>query len=487
MSLEQKHMRQNNRISMIVAMIIEIFIVAATILYKAGRNFPTTIMLVVEIICILAMVIGYLKLKDGKWGHYPILISLAISYFIILLGSVHTPYLWGFAVLIGVNVMLYNDIRICFRGCLTVIVENIIFLFVYYLSPNAKSDKFIYMVPTNMAFVVLFATICYMVVRINHRQIDETMDDIKQHALEQQKSEENIRSMATEIAAKLENADVAMTSLSDKVKCSSEAIGEISNSVSLTAEAIQTQTEMNSNIMTSLENISEESKGMLDLSTVVKSNVDQGNKVINELQTQSDESAKINRQTAEMTEALVQSAETVKDIVATILGISSQTNLLALNASIEAARAGEAGRGFAVVADEIRQLSETTKHSAEQIATTIDELIVSVHSASDNMHMSMDSANKQGEMIQETGKRFEDILQSVNELAKNVEEITNNVQSCVQANMVVMDAISNLSATSEEVAASSDSSLGLSRECTLDMETTNNILKEILELSRKNL
>ncbi|MBR5762653.1 MAG: hypothetical protein IKX87_11595 [Lachnospiraceae bacterium] len=47
-----------------------------------------------------------------------------------------------------------------------------------------------------------------------------------------------------------------------------------------------------------------------------------------------------------------------------------------------------------------------------------------------------------------------------------------------------MDAISNLSASSEEVAASSQSSIEISNDCKNDMATTKDILHEILEISR---
>ena len=48
----------------------------------------------------------------------------------------------------------------------------------------------------------------------------------------------------------------------------------------------------------------------------------------------------------------------------------------------------------------------------------------------------------------------------------------------------IMDAISNLSATSEEVAASSQSSIEISDDCRKDMAVTKDILHEILEISR---
>lgn len=484
MSLDTKHMIENNRICMILTMVIEIFMVAATFLYAEGRYFSTTIMYVVEMICIIVAVVGYIKLKDSELGHYPLLLSLAVSYLMILFGSAHTPYLWAFGVLIGSVVVIYNSSRICFLAALTAVIENCIFMVVYYSSPAAKGSTTVFMVPSNMAFIVLFAIMCYVVVKVNDRQIKETMDDIHARAMKQQESEESVRHTSEQIAAKLEDANVAMASLSEKVNSSTEAVGQISGSVTSTAEAIQTQTEMNSNIMESLENISCDSKEMQSLSEVVKEKLQEGNRIIEELKKQSEEGARINEQTAGMTLELSQTAEMVKEIVSTILGISSQTNLLALNASIEAARAGESGKGFAVVADQIRQLSENTKESAEQIAVTIDGLSDSVKSASDNMYLSMESSNKQGEKIVETGARFAEISESIEILAKNVEEISTDVQSCVDATVAVMDAVTNLSATSQQVAAASEASLELSKECVDDMEQTNHILSEILTLSR---
>ena len=223
---------------------------------------------------------------------------------------------------------------------------------------------------------------------------------------------------------------------------------------------------------------------MNKLSSLARTNVDAGSQIIQNLEAQAEKSAAINSQTAEMTAELAKSAETVKNIVETILGISSQTNLLALNASIEAARAGEAGKGFAVVADEIRNLSENTKESAEQISSTIDVLIENVNRASDNMLLSVESSNRQGEMIQETGAKFSEISDSFDSLSKSVSDISLRVDDCVKATNKVMQAITDLSATSEEVAASSESSLELSRECASDMTTTNDILNTILEIAK---
>ena len=484
MSLEIKHMKENNKFCMVASVLIQVFMLAATFLYSESRSFSTPVMVVVQIICMLVTVLGYIFLGEKESGHYPLLLSLAVDYMIILLGSFHTPYMWAFGTLIGIAVVVYNDVRICGLACAVAIIENLIYVATYYLGGHAQEINSRFMVPTNMAFIVLYALICFMVVRVNSRQVGETMADIEEKSEEASRQADIIRSTSEQVAAKLEEADAAMAGLSDKVHSSSEAVEQISSSVTMTAEAIQTQTEMNSSINRSLDNISNESATMERLADVVKANVESGNEIINELQKQAEITAQINDETSKMTAELAESAATVNDIVSAILTISNQTNLLALNASIEAARAGEAGRGFAVVAEEIRKLSEDTKNSAEKISETISSLIDSVDVASKNMNKSVESSNKQGIMINETGSKFDDIMSSVNELASNVKTISENVQECAKATTKVTDAISDLSAMSQQVAASSESSLNLSNECVANMDETNKILGDILELSR---
>ena len=485
MSLKDKHIYESNLLAFKFGLIIQAFELLSTILYRAERVgfINTAFMLITQSLMVVATIVCFVIYGKRAFGQYLMMACMGASYLIVMTGSVHVPYMWAFGPSLLILVLLYADTKLTIITSIFVVALNFLYLPLFFMfSVEAQERR--HMVTTDAVFALLLSLMAIFYARLNSKQNDETIEEIEEVGRQQQKDAEVIKNIGMQIGEKLEDAHEAMQALSEKVEISAESSGQISIAITNTAEAIQTQTEMNSNITNALEDIAHQSRAMRTNADEVTDNISDGNNLVKTLNAKSKEASVINAETAEMTSNLQESAGTVKEIVDTILSISGQTNLLALNASIEAARAGDAGKGFAVVADEIRALSEHTKQSAEQIATTIDDLIDKVNQASRNMEKSVESANEQGEIIAKTGEKFEVILEKVSDLTSRASKISDNVDDCVQANTKVMDAISNLSATSQEVAASSQSSIEISRDCEKDMVTTKDILGEILEISR---
>lgn len=157
-----------------------------------------------------------------------------------------------------------------------------------------------------------------------------------------------------------------------------------------------------------------------------------------------------------------------------ITSIASQTNLLSLNASIESARAGEAGRGFAVVATEIQKLAVQSNDAAVEIQQIIGNLMSESQKTMEEMREAEVLMREQQEKLNDTKEKFGEVSTGIDVSREGTQQIRVCADSCNSARASVIDVISNLSAISEENAASAE-------ETTASMEELNatiNLLSE---------
>ena len=184
-------------------------------------------------------------------------------------------------------------------------------------------------------------------------------------------------------------------------------------------------------------------------------------------------------------DALMDVINHMNEVIEGINAISEQTNLLALNASIEAARAGEAGKGFAVVAEEIRQLAEKTRSETESIAQILDELFKNAEDAATAVSRSIEATNAQDSMIAKASESFSGMNENVNTLVQEIEGIDGMLNRLSDANNQIVDNISNLSATTEEVTSSSVQVADLSVENLNNAEQAKQKLDNVLAVSHE--
>lgn len=110
-----------------------------------------------------------------------------------------------------------------------------------------------------------------------------------------------------------------------------------------------------------------------------------------------------------------------------ITGIANQTNLLALNASIEAARAGEAGRGFAVVADEIKTLAEDSRATAGDSNDNKEEIGAAIAKLTDESDYLIEIIDEANARITNLAASTEEIAASADVVSKIADELQNKI------------------------------------------------------------
>ena len=296
---------------------------------------------------------------------------------------------------------------------------------------------------------------------------------------------DDIIAVADQVRRGTENAMGIVNDLNSSTEVVNGAMKDISDSTLSTAENIQTQTTMTQSIQDSIGATLERSQKMVQVAKHSSELNDQSAQIMNELRQQSVVITETNAKVAEAMNLLQERTKAVKSIADTIFSISSQTNLLALNASIESARAGEAGRGFAVVADEIRQLAEKTRQETESIASILDQLSDNAQTAAAAVEKSVSAAGAQDEMIANASVSFKEVNENVNKLIGDIGEIDKMLNNLADANNQIVENILHLSATTEEVTASSSQASELSVKNLGNAESTKSLLNDVLAVSHQ--
>lgn len=321
----------------------------------------------------------------------------------------------------------------------------------------------------------------------------DTKDEIGNLAKALNQGSKNVRNLITEImnsasdiSATSEELSATAEEVSSKmevVNASTEQISKGIQDLSATTEEVGASTEEISSNTNELSqrakdadtSVSEIKKRAFDIKEKASKNIEEGNLIYNEKQSnilKAIEEAKV--------------VQEVKIMADSIGNIAEQTNLLALNAAIEAARAGEQGKGFSVVADEVRNLAEQSSQAVlniQSMVEQVDDAFVKLsQSGQEVLEYMSENVKPSYELLMSTGIQYGKDAKFVNEIINEISSSSKQMNEVVEQ---VSTAMQTVSATAEESASSSEEILGSVNEITLAINDVAKSAQSQAELAQR--
>lgn len=259
-----------------------------------------------------------------------------------------------------------------------------------------------------------------------------------------------------------------LTDASNKTALSAKEIAiateEIANGATSLANEAERGSSLTDNIGQQMERVIHANKEMEDSANQVQKSSQLGTEYLNGLMDKTNTTVEMINALTEKVDALKASTSSVLKVLDVMQNITQQTNILSLNATIEAARAGAAGRGFMVVADEIRQLADQSRQSITMVGQITDSIQQEMNETVQALSDAGPLFQEQIASVKETSQIFVSVQDQMDGFIRHLETVTSSIYELNDAQNVLSEAMTNVSAVAQESSATSEQVASLSSE-----------------------
>lgn len=288
----------------------------------------------------------------------------------------------------------------------------------------------------------------------------------------------NIKASADDLALSSEDLMHLSQDTVDNVSGLYDSVEFISKGAADQADQTSVAAIQVSNIGDQIDSISEDVTSLTEAASQMAEAEKASTSIINELNVSNEEMIDSIEKIATQIEITNTSVQEIRTAIAMIQSISDETDLLSINASIEAAHAGDAGRGFAVVAEQISKLAAQSGNNATEIEKIINALLDQSNLMVHYMDDVKVKISEQREKLDMTIDKFSAVANGVDNSLVNIGNITNGMNELRKSRDVILDVISDLSAVSQQYAASTNGTIEAA-------QTMNDAMKAVENASQK--
>ena len=288
----------------------------------------------------------------------------------------------------------------------------------------------------------------------------------------------NIKAASTTLGGQAEDMSSAAGQIKDTSDSVSQVVEDMARGATDQDETIQTASENTGTLSDAIQSVADNAGVLSATASNMNTASQKSADALKNLQENMNNMGAAVREISSIMKDTNDSVQGVNEKVDGITSIATQTNLLALNASIEAARAGEAGRGFAVVAEEIGKLATDSAQTASEIRDEMAVLLGQSQKATEKTNEVSIIGKTVIAVLAETVDVINGLIDNVNSTVSGVTDISGLTDACDANKNVIVDAMSGLSAISEENAAST-------QETSASMQELNATVAELAESADK--